>query len=161
MIRVKGRGRGEEEEEEEEEVHGAVFFITREEEKRREVVTGNVYGTYTCSEANSEAVAHGRYFEVPTFNRWSFSLCLTLSTHPRSSLSSPRISLLPSFAFNHARILSLRSPPPPFNIHAGNVFASLLFFGSNPIVRTRSVSFPLQFPSTRGFFTWPLISSLF
>lgn len=61
---------------------------------------------------DSERLAHGRYFEVPTFSRWSFSLyLLTLSTHPRSSVSSPRISLLP-FAFNHARILSPCSIPP-------------------------------------------------
>lgn len=92
--------------------------------RRKAARSGNgkrIQRVYTGSEANSEAVAHGRYFEVPTFSRWSLSLSLTLSTHPRSS--SPRISLLPSFAFNHARILSI-----PRLISTQETFSRLHFF---------------------------------
>lgn len=144
----KGQKKGEDEEEEEKEEkravsHGVAFFIARQEEKRREVVTGNVHGTYT----GSEAVAHGRYLEVPTFSRWSFSLYLTLSTHPRSSLSSPRISP-PPFAFNHARILSPFLSTPPLLPRLIFAFLFSFFSGSNPIVKIypfRSVSlFQLQ-----------------
>lgn len=100
-----------------------LFHHPREEEKRREVVTGNVYSAYTQAPRRTPRLWHtvdiSKY--LLSAAGLSLSLSLTLSTHPRSS--SPRISLLPSFAFNHARILSI-----PRLIFTQETFSRLHFF---------------------------------
>ena len=70
------------------------FFSTREEEKRREVETAA-----DSTDSERTRLQHGRYFEVPTFCRWSLSLSLSPSGLTlfqltlASSVSSRRISL--------------------------------------------------------------------
>lgn len=93
--------------------------------RRKAARSGNgkrIQRVYTGSEANSEAVAHGRYFEVPTFSRWSLSLSLS---HP---LDSPSLVLSTNFSspllrVNHARILSI-----PRLISTQETFSRLHFF---------------------------------
>lgn len=54
-------------------LRGMAFFSTSEEEKRREVET-----VADSTDSERTRLPHGRYFEVPTFSRWSFALYLAL-----------------------------------------------------------------------------------
>lgn len=79
------------------------FFSTFEEEKRREVET-----VADSTDSERTRLSHGRYFEVPTFSRWSFALYLALSTRSRLICVLTTNFALP-FAFNHDCILHQQS----------------------------------------------------
>lgn len=126
-----------------------LFHHPREEEKRREVVTGNVYSAYTQAPRRTSRLWHT--VDISKYLLSAAGLSLSLS-HP---LDSPSLVLSTNFS---SPLLRVQSRPysfyPPFNIHARNVLASPLFFGSNPIVEIRrDLSPPFPFAiSTRGFF---------
>lgn len=125
-----------------------LFHHPREEEKRREVVTGNVYSAYTQAPRRTPRLWHT--VDISKYLLSAAGLSLSLS-HP---LDSPSLVLSTNFS---SPLLRVQSRPysfyPPFNIHAGNVLASPLFFGSNPNPSRSLASFSICNFNSRIFQT--------
>lgn len=122
---------------------GMAFFSTSEEEKRREVET-----VADSTDSERTKLPHGRYFEVPTFSRWSFALYLALSTRSRLICVLSTNFALP-FAFYHGCILHQQS----FTyIHVG----SFSRFSVKPIVQAFNLTLFRRFVQwdTRRSFCW-------
>lgn len=128
-----------------------LFHHPREEEKRREVVTGNVYSAYTQAPRRTPRLWHT--VDISKYLLSAAGLSLSLS-HP---LDSPSLVLSTNFSspllrVNHARILSI-----PRLIFTQETFSRLHFFSGQTRIR-RDLSPPFPFAiSTRGFFKLRLL----
>ena len=112
-----------------------LFHHPREEEKRREVVTGNVYSAYTQAPRRTPRLWHT--VDISKYLLSAAGLSLSLS-HP---LDSPSLVLSTNFS---SPLLRVQSRPysfyPPFNIHARNVLASPLFSGQTRSSKSVAIS---------------------